>query len=311
MTNNNFPVQPTDDDFVDLTPYVSALWHRRNFGLTLIVALFLLGFAISFTQPKMFTAEMIVAYAPNRDADSNAAVTGRLGALGALGNTLGLGGTGGKLQEDLATLRSNQFAKRFIENNKLAKHLTASSWRILSQKMETNSELYDESSNAFTERGRAVLEMNAHIRAFSKLIDIEEDKRSTLVTIKLRWWQRAKAQKLLITYIESLNNYLRETEINEAQRNIDYLLQQINATDIVELKKTFFNLIETQQKKIMLANTRPDYAFRVIDPPLKPFARSKPSRLLFGAAGGGLGLVIFLSWTVCTVLRNERITRAG
>ncbi len=67
---------------------------------------------------------------------------------------------------------------------------------------------------------------------------------------------------------------------------------------LVSLDEVFAQLIEEQTKTIMLANVSKDYVFDVIDPPVAPELKSKPSRALICVLGtllgGMLGVVVVL-----------------
>ena len=52
----------------------------------------------------------------------------------------------------------------------------------------------------------------------------------------------------------------------------------------------FYELIQSQTEKVMLAEVRPQYVFKVIDPAIPPEHRSKPNRwfiCLLGILCGG------------------------
>ena len=60
----------------------------------------------------------------------------------------------------------------------------------------------------------------------------------------------------------------------------------------------FFELIQSQTETVMLAEVRPEYVFKTIDPAVVPEEKSKPSRALICVLGtllgGILGVVIVL-----------------
>ena len=87
-------------------------------------------------------------------------------------------------------------------------------------------------------------------------------------------------------------------DIQEAEESIRFLEAQREKTSLVTLDEVFAQLIEEQTKTIMLANVSKDYVFDVIDPPVIPEMRIKPSRALIcmigTLLGGMLGLVAVL-----------------
>ena len=89
--------------------------------------------------------------------------------------------------------------------------------------------------------------------------------------------------------IKDLNNAIREQEIDEAESSIAYLRQQIEQTPLTELRKLFFNLIQSQTETMMLANVREEYVFKTIDPATIPEFKSEPKRALICILGTFLG----------------------
>ena len=63
---------------------------------------------------------------------------------------------------------------------------------------------------------------------------------------------------------------------------------------LVSLEALFANLIEEQTKTKMLANVSPDYVFRLIDAPIVPEDKFKPSRARICIIGAFLGFVFSL-----------------
>ena len=79
---------------------------------------------------------------------------------------------------------------------------------------------------------------------------------------------------------------------------IKYLKQQVANTSLADLQAMFFELIQSQTETVMLAEVRPEYVFKTIDPAVVPEEKSKPSRALICVLvtflGGILGVVIVL-----------------
>jgi len=72
----------------------------------------------------------------------------------------------------------------------------------------------------------------------------------------------------------------------------------LERTQLVDMQKAFYQLIEQQTKTAMLADVRDDYVFSVIDRAVVPQERSEPKRsliLMLGVVLGGMfGVVVTL-----------------
>jgi len=86
--------------------------------------------------------------------------------------------------------------------------------------------------------------------------------------------------------------------VEQAERSINYLKEQINSTSLTELQAGFFEMIQSQTETIMLAKASPEYLFKTIDPAVVPELKSKPKRALIAVLGtllgGMLGVLIVL-----------------
>ena len=90
--------------------------------------------------------------------------------------------------------------------------------------------------------------------------------------------------------MEDVNSAVRAQDVFEAERSIEYLQEQVKNTSLADLQAVFFDLIQSQTETVMLAEVRPEYVFKTIDPAVAPEQKSKPSRALiciFGTAFGG------------------------
>jgi LPS O-antigen subunit length determinant protein (WzzB/FepE family) len=78
--------------------------------------------------------------------------------------------------------------------------------------------------------------------------------------------------------VAALNGHLQQRAIAEAERNRRFLEAQIAATNVVEIREVLYRLLETQIRTIVLAQGRPEYAFKVVGPALVPEKKAKPLR---------------------------------
>ena len=141
------------------------------------------------------------------------------------------------------------------------------------------------------------------------VIDLKEDKLKGITTISVDWTDPDVAARWANDYVALANDLLREHAIQTSNRNIAYLNKQIAQTNVVELQRVMYSLIESETKTLMLANGRVEYAFRIVDPATAPRVRSSPRRTLIVASGlfiGGLLGSIFV--LVRHGLRKQRAT---
>src|SRR5205823_3365385 len=92
---------------------------------------------------------------------------------------------------------------------------------------------------------------------------ITEDKLKGLTTVSIDWTDPATAASWANSFVALANEILRTRAIDDANRNIDYLNQQVAHTNVVELQQVMYKLIEQETKSLMLAKGRVEYAFTI------------------------------------------------
>src|SRR5207253_2013461 len=108
-------------------------------------------------------------------------------------------------------------------------------------------------------------------------------------------------------FVALANELIRTRALEESRRSIAYLSAQLERTTDVNMRNVMFNIIESETKRLMLANGRMEYAFQVIDPAIAPEVRARPRRVLLAWIGLGLGLLA----GVTTALVMDRFARHG
>jgi uncharacterized protein involved in exopolysaccharide biosynthesis len=134
---------------------------------------------------------------------------------------------------------------------------------------------------------------------FLKLLTIDKDKSTGLVTLTIEHISPLEAKKWVEWLVADINENVRNHDVLQAEESIRLLKQQIAETQLAELQASFFELIQNQTKTLMLAKANPDYLFRVIDPPVISELKAGPRRaiivLVFCILGGFLSLVYLVA----------------
>ncbi len=112
---------------------------------------------------------------------------------------------------------------------------------------------------------------------------------SSLITAELILNDGKNVSLLLNSLVDEVNAFIRESTIVQTEKNIAFLQQEINKTQLSASKDMLYRLIEQQTQSIMLANTREDFAFRIIDPAVEPIHPYGPNRKLIVILGTIIG----------------------
>jgi len=259
-------------------------------GLVAIVCA-AIGVAAGLLLPKEYEAVIMISPVME-DAGS-----GRLGALGSLASQYGglaslaglnIGGRGRK-DEALATLQSELLTESYISKNNLLPVLYWRDWDAARHRWTTDSPPTLWKANRFFKKG---------------VRDITEDRKSGLVLLTIRWRDPKLAAQWANDLARITNDYLRTKAIEESERNIHYLNEQAVKTNIVEVQKAIYALLQDEINKQMVARGREEYALKVVDPAFVPEKPSTPGPLRLGAGGFVAGLVL-----TALVLMARRMAR--
>ena len=252
-----------DEGSIDVLALIELLWRYRLvvIGCTLLGA----GLAIwmALTARYLYEAEVVVTPVVE-EANGLGSLAGRFGGLASLAG-ISLPASGGNAVEAQAILQSRYLAETFIAGNKLEAEIVGG----------PNASLW----KAVDRFRRTVLK-----------VTLQKDKGTTTVTI--RWKDPAKAAQWANQYVALANDILRNRALEASNRNIKFLNEKLSTTSVLEVQRVMYSLIENEAKNHMLASTRTDYAFTIVDPAVTPEDRVWPRRSLMVATGTVLGFAI-------------------
>jgi len=289
--DNQHPVQQfsATDDEIDLLELWNILWAEK-FKIIAITTIFAVGSAIySLMLTNIFRAEALLA----PSGEENSSQFG--GQLGFAANLAGvsLGQSNNKTVNALATLQSRQFSKKFITKHNLLPWLLASEFDSSEGRSVIDPELYDLETNSWIRGEMLVAPTDGEaFEQFKSILTVVEDQNTGLVTIAIEWPDPVLAAQWVNWLISDINGHIKEGDMQEARLAINYLQVQLGSTQLVEMQRVFYQLIESQTRTLMLADIREGYVFKTIDPAVVPEEKSKPKRALICILGTILGCVL-------------------
>jgi uncharacterized protein involved in exopolysaccharide biosynthesis len=295
MDNNQQPAaQPVYvDDEIDLRELFGMLWAEKRLIAAITGAAAVLSVIVALVMTEIYTAETVLAPAETENSSGMMAQLGNAAAL--LGVSSGESG-GDIINTAIATLKSRQFIGRFIEEKQLLVSLFASSWDKREQRSVIDESIYDPSTGEWLTANGAPSSLDAY-RAFSSIMTVTGPDRNTgIIRVSINWHNPQEAAQWVNQLVQELNQEIRSHDVLEANNAILFLRSQLESTQLVDMQRVFFQLIESQTRITMLADVRDEYVFRVIDPAVVPDQKSEPRRALIciigTMAGGMLSLML-------------------
>jgi uncharacterized protein involved in exopolysaccharide biosynthesis len=269
------------EEAVSLKAILAILWRRRWFilALTLVVAGGTAG--VSLLVERRYDAAVVIS--PVTD-DSAGGHLGGLGGLvsqfGGLAAVAGLSVSGNERKaESLAILQSEQLTERFIRENNLLPVLFADKWDATNHTWRVSDPKKVPTlwkANEFFKKG---------------VRKVYTDTKTGLTTLTITWKDPKVATQWANALVALANDGIRGRTIEEAERNVTYLNQQLAKTNMVAVQNSISTLLESEIKKIMLAQGSKEYAFRVIDPAVEPERPASPNRTVWTLLGCLVGLI--------------------
>lgn len=241
------------------------VWRYKYVVGTITMLFAVIAVVLALTAKELYTAEVVVT--PVRD-DALGGASSLASQFGGLASLVGVNLQFGDAErEGAAVLQSRRLVEDFIKRYVALDTLFAPGeepktlWRGVKR---------------FRER----------------FLNIRESSRDGTTTIEITWTDPETAALWANQFIALANELMRARALEESNRNLAYINEQLKRTDVVELREVLNDIIETETKRQMLASGRIEYAFTVVDPAVAPEIRSSPKRTLMVLVGGTVGFVI-------------------
>lgn len=283
--DKNQKLKKTDDTEITVSMlYTVLLSCKKSIIISSLVGM-LIGSTLFLLTPTSYKATALISVVKQEQQSS-------LSSLGGLGGLAGLAGInlsqGNNIQSTVAIFKSRMFIEGFIEDEGLLTKLFEEDW--------------DNQSNKWISTPPTP---RAGFGIYREMMELARESDNIFRVIFIGPNPNTVAE-LANQSVVRLNNFMREKDIEESKRSIEYLKQQLEETNVKDSQVFLYNLIEDQTKKIMLATARKEYVFSFIDPAIVPTSKYSPifNQYLFFGFWAGL---LFSSFTLILfqTLKNE------
>jgi hypothetical protein len=200
----------------------------------------------------------------------------------------GSSSTGNAADQSWARLKTRSFLSNHIKEKSLKPILFADQWNK-SAKQWIDKEPSDRAS---AELLRDMIGGGPHPRSNVGLI-------SLVVKMKNPAYPN-KIADIANDLVSNMNFHAKQRAILESKNSISFLEKELERTSIINAQTILYRLIEQQMSKIMMANVRDEFVFKVIDPAVNPRRAEVKPTLLFIVIGMMLG-IFFGSFLAITI----------
>ncbi|WP_300500256.1 Wzz/FepE/Etk N-terminal domain-containing protein, partial [Marinobacter sp.] len=287
------------------------IWQGKwcIFDITFVCAIGSVIYALSL--PNIYKSEATLAPTEEASGGGMSQMAGQLGGLASLAG-VNLGGkSADKTTIALEILKSRAFIKSFVEKYDILPELMAVEEWNRGVGIKFDDEIYNPEAKQWIREAEPPQQPQPssweYVKAFrEEVLEVSKDDATGLVTIAVNHQSPEVAEQWVVWLIEEINNHMRERDIQEAQRSLDYLDKELQSTSLSDMQQVFYQLIEKQTQTIMLANVRPEYIFQTLDPAVVPEQKAKPSRAIICIIGTFLGCFLSVGFVlVRNIFRKE------
>ena len=289
--------QQYTDDEIDLRELFDILWAEKKLIVCITAVAAVVSVIIALWLTDIYRAHTVLISAEEQQP-ANGLASQYGGAAALLGVDIGAGG-GGNLNTPIAVMNSREFIGRFIDEHELLVPLFAGTWDGANETAGIDADVYDATNDRWLLKLGKPTRLEAY-REFSEILSISDPDTDTgIVTLSIDLHNPYLASQWVNQFVFDINAVIRQRDVAEATSAISYLESQLGTTQLVEMQRIFYQLIESQTRIIMLADVRDEYVFRTIDPAVVPDRddRVAPKRALIcilGTMAGGMFSVLFV-----------------
>jgi len=101
---------------------------------------------------------------------------------------------------------------------------------------------------------------------------------------------------------------MRTRALEESAKKREYLLKQVESTEIVAMQNSIYRLIEAQTAVMMLAESKTEFAVEILDYAYKPIDRFSPSRKRITMLVM-LGCLLISVFSICLTLVVRKVRK--
>tara|TARA_B100000029_G_scaffold511989_1_gene607424 strand:+ start:1987 stop:2895 length:909 start_codon:yes stop_codon:yes gene_type:complete len=269
------------DEDIRLVDLFKVFLEQKKIIILIVFSASLVAAIYSLTITPVFRSEALLISAEQ----NNQGLSGLAGSLGGLGALAGININDGNFNSSetvMAILESRTFSESFIKEKNLMPILFYKDW---------------DSSNKSWKDNNAPSMWDAH-NEMKDIISISKDRRTGLMELSVEWNDPDLAAEWANDAVKKLNNYMRQQVIEESNKSIRFLEEQLAKTNEKQSRELLFELLQEQTNKSMMANVREEFSLRIIDPAVPPEKRIRPHRKVIVAYGFAIGLFLGIGFVL-------------
>jgi uncharacterized protein involved in exopolysaccharide biosynthesis len=288
---------------INLIQLIKVIWDGKYIISLICFTASIIAVLYSLSLSDIYRSQATLSPV-SMEGENSSGISSQLGSLAGLaGVSFGANPGGSQVTIGMEVMQSRRFFNQLASKYDLVKPLMAGTdWD-----RDTNTLIYDEDIYDIKQDKwirvpvpplKAEPSMQEAYREFSSIFSVSQDDETGIITLRIENYSPYLAKEWLDWIIFEINNLTRNDDMAQAEKSIEYLKDEINQTNLFEIKEGISQLIQAQIEKIMLAKVTPEYLFKIIDPPYLPEVKAGPSRALICVLGFFLGLFVGILFVI-------------
>ena len=287
--NNNY------DDEIDLRELFHVLWDNI-FYIGAITSIFsLISIIYALMLPNIYQSQAVMM-----PMEENQGMSGILGQYGGMASLAGISlpsESGSKAQEAIARIQSFEFfSNAFLPHIKLENLMAVKKWNQASNTLTYDEGAFNSESGQWLREASPpksnIPSSQKAYKQYQAIMSVSEDKTTSFVTLSVEHKSPVIAQQWVKIMMDQIDQVMRDQDRQTALQSIAYLNSLAPTVNYEEISKALASLQQEQMKRLMMVEANENYIFKVLDSPIVPETKVKPSRSLIVILSSMLGMML-------------------
>lgn len=297
MSDNSSKNFQSQSDEIDILEIFLIIKKKYKFILIITLLSIIFSSVYALRMPNMYLASSVLS-----SANEQKSLSSQYSSLAAVAGIKIGSDEISKTKEALKIIRSLHFFKSHIYPFINLENLFAVKYVNLDSNIITyDDKLFDSKNKLWvkndmyewvpSKRYNIQPSPQSAYEIFSSIFGIKEDD-DGFVILSLQHQSPLIAKTWLDMSIAAINSSILEEDKTNALNSIRYLEESLVAANLSQVKDAISNLLEQEIKKITFINASDEYVFKIIDPPVVPEEKFKPSRFIIVITATFLGFLL-------------------
>ncbi len=290
-------------------------WRRKLilFFCALIGAVSAL--VLDLYKPDTYKSTALLAPVSIGGKSGISSLVGDLGGLASMAGVDLSGGDSSKVSVALQILRSRSFLASFIRKHNIEVEVfAAEGWSPSDNSLRIDKSIYSLDKKEWMRDPKLLKPSsptdNELYKSLDSRIRVNEDKVSGMITLELEYYSPYLAAEWLNMIVRELDETMRERDISNSERKIEYLSNTMETIANSDIRTVFYQLIEQETRSMMLAKANAEYVFHILDDAYVAEEPAGPGKIIVVVIGLMVGVflavIILLVFLFSDQLKHTR-----